>query len=121
MKQQKLTDYRPNYPRKALRGAALTAAALVAVGSMAGCVRVKVKVPETELQAEGMVAGVADLILMYPNADHHGLCIEMKTKEGTQRPTQKAWQEAVERYGYRYVVVRDIDTFISTIQNYIGK
>ena len=73
------------------------------------------------LKAEGMVAGVADLILMYPNADHHGLCIEMKTKEGTQRPTQKAWQQAVERYGYRYVVVRDIDTFISTIQNYIGK
>ena len=37
MKQQKLTGYRPNYPRKALRGAVLTAAALVAMGSVAGC------------------------------------------------------------------------------------
>ena len=54
MKQQQLTDYRPNYPRKALRGAALTAAALVAMGGMTGCVRVKV--PGIELQTDGMVA-----------------------------------------------------------------
>lgn len=54
MKQQKLTDYRPNYPKKALRGAAMTAAALVVMGGMAGCVRVKV--PGLELQTEGMVA-----------------------------------------------------------------
>ena len=37
MKQQKLTGYQPNYPRKALRGAAMTAAALVAIGGAAGC------------------------------------------------------------------------------------
>ena len=37
MQQRKLTGYRPNYPRKALRGAALTAAALMAVGGAAGC------------------------------------------------------------------------------------
>ena len=54
MKQQKLTEYRPNYPRKALRGAALTAAALAAIGGMTGCVRVKV--PGVELQTDGMVA-----------------------------------------------------------------
>ena len=34
---QKLTNYRPNYPRKALRSAALTAAALVAIGGATGC------------------------------------------------------------------------------------
>lgn len=54
MKQQKLIGYAPNYPRKALRSAALTAAALVAVGGMTGCVRVKV--PGIELQTDGMVA-----------------------------------------------------------------
>lgn len=37
MKQQKLTGYTPRYPRKALQGAALTAAALVAIGGAAGC------------------------------------------------------------------------------------
>lgn len=53
MKQQKVMDYRPSYPRKALRGAALTAAALVAIGGAVGCQ--KVKLPEG-LQTEGMVA-----------------------------------------------------------------
>lgn len=37
MKQQKMSDYRPKYPKKALRGAAMTAAALVAMGGVAGC------------------------------------------------------------------------------------
>lgn len=37
MKQQKLTGYMPNYPRKAVKGMALAAAALVALGTGAGC------------------------------------------------------------------------------------
>ena len=37
MKQQKLTGYTPNYPKKAVRGLALAAAALLALGSSAGC------------------------------------------------------------------------------------
>ena len=41
MKQQKLTGYRPNYPKKALRGAVIAAAALVAVSGAAGCGRTK--------------------------------------------------------------------------------
>ena len=52
MKQQKLTGYRPAYPRKAWRDAALTAAALVAMGGMTGCVKEKA----TGLQTVGMVA-----------------------------------------------------------------
>ena len=52
MKQQKLMDYRPSYPRKALRSAALTGLALMAIGSAAGCR--KAKLPE--LVTEGMVA-----------------------------------------------------------------
>ena len=32
MKQQKLTCYQPNYPKRVLRGAAMTAAAMVALG-----------------------------------------------------------------------------------------
>ncbi len=36
MKQKALKDYRPNYPKKLLRGTALAAAALLAVGG-AGC------------------------------------------------------------------------------------
>ena len=53
MKQQKLVGYQPNYPKKALRGAAMTAAALVAMSGTAGCVRVKLSEP---VQTDGMVS-----------------------------------------------------------------
>ena len=52
MKQQKLIGYTPNYPRKALRGAALTTAALMAMGGLTGCRQLKLP----ELTTEGMVA-----------------------------------------------------------------
>ena len=52
MKLQPLIGYRPNYPRKILRGAALTAAALVAIGGAAGC---RAPIPGN-LQTEGMVS-----------------------------------------------------------------
>lgn len=63
MKQQRLIDYRPNYPRKVLRGAVLTAAALVAMGGAAGCRNAtlsgEVLIPEPtaeELVLDGEVA-----------------------------------------------------------------
>ena len=52
MKQQKLIGYAPIYPRKLFRGAALTAAALMAMGGVTGC-RQAAK-PE-ELRTEGLV------------------------------------------------------------------
>ena len=51
MIQKKLTGYRPNYPRKALRSAAMTAAALVAMGGVTGC-----RLPiSSRLQTSGIV------------------------------------------------------------------
>ena len=63
------------------------------------------------LKAEGVVAGVADLLLLVPSQQHHALCIEMKTAKGRQSPAQKEWQQHAEAHGYRYEVVRDFDTF----------
>ena len=52
MKQEKLTGYVPKYPRKALQRAALTAAALAAIGGVTGCQ--KAKLPE--VTTEGLVS-----------------------------------------------------------------
>ena len=75
------------------------------------------------LKAEGVVAGVSDLILMVPRPapayPYLALCIEMKTKHGYQSPEQKAWQLKVEKYGYKYAVCRSLDQFIETIENYL--
>ena len=92
-----------------------------------------------KLKAEGVVAGVADLILLVPkfivvhaenNADGvecHvdlatltcGLCIEMKTSKGRQSPEQKEWQAKVEAHGYKYAVCHSLDEFINTINDYL--
>ncbi|MBQ1821015.1 MAG: hypothetical protein II117_05355 [Clostridia bacterium] len=37
MRRQKLSGYQPNYPRKVVKGAALAAAAMLALGTSAGC------------------------------------------------------------------------------------
>ena len=39
MQQKKLDEYRPNYPKKLLKGAALTAAAVMTIGGTVACTR----------------------------------------------------------------------------------
>ena len=39
MQQKKLDAYRPNYPKKLVRGAALTAAAVMTIGGTVACTR----------------------------------------------------------------------------------
>jgi len=74
-------------------------------------------------KAEGMVAGVSDLILLHPSGDGQdpGLCIECKTEKGRQSDSQKIWQKKVEAVGYKYVVVRSFDDFLHEISQFLKK
>lgn len=74
-----------------------------------------------KLKAEGVVAGVADLILLVPRNQYHGLCIEMKTDKGRQSPEQKGWMEMVEAKGYRYIIIRSLELFINSVENYLKR
>ena len=96
-----------------------------------------------KLKAEGVVPGVADLILLVPKNTnpektpygeicieidgqipemwYHALRIEMKTAKGRQSPKQKAWQAIVEAKGYQYAVCRSFDDFTRTVNEYLGK
>lgn len=72
------------------------------------------------LKEEGVLAGVADLILLVPNADYHALLIEMKTPKGRQSESQKAWQRAVAGNGdYLYVVCRSLEEFVREVEEYL--
>jgi len=71
------------------------------------------------LKREGVVSGVSDLILLVPNKNWHGLCIEMKYGANKQTANQKAFEKAVHQVGYKYVVIRSLDEFIDTITNYL--
>lgn len=85
-----------------------------------------------KLKAEGIVKGVADLLLLVPAGEYHGLCIEMKKEEityddkgrkkverGYQRPEQKEWQALVEEQGYKYVVCWNIEGFQKEVNDYL--
>lgn len=71
------------------------------------------------LKAEGMLAGVADLLLLLPAMGYTMLAIEMKTDKGRQSPRQQAWQQEAERHGIRYEVVRSFDEFNYLIEPYM--
>lgn len=68
----------------------------------------------------GVVAGVADLILMIQRGGHGALCIEMKDDKGVQRPAQKDWQKIVEAQGYRYKICRSLEQFQEIIKEYLS-
>ena len=71
------------------------------------------------LKAEGMLAGVADLLLLLPAQGYTLLAIEMKTDKGRQSPRQQAWQQEAERHGIRYALVRSFDEFINIVEPYM--
>jgi hypothetical protein len=72
------------------------------------------------LKAEGVVSGVADLILNIPNSEFTFLALECKTESGKQTAYQKQWQTDVEKLGAKYVIFRNIPEFIEIVNNYLA-
>jgi len=71
------------------------------------------------MKREGMLAGVADLFLMCPSKEKHGLFIEMKTEDGKQTDTQKAFAWNSRSKGYAYELCRSFDEFRDIITKYL--
>lgn len=72
------------------------------------------------LKAEGVLAGVADLILLKSNRYFGALLIETKTRTGKQRESQKEWEAKITSDGYKYVIVRSLDDFMKEVKSYLG-
>lgn len=102
--------FRAQYPEHALM--------LFAVPNGGGRSRIEGAI----MKGEGVTAGVADLILLEARGGYGSLCIEMKTRDkaSKQRPSQKAWQEAAEKAGNKYEVIRSFDAFRATVSEYMG-
>lgn len=72
------------------------------------------------MKAEGMVAGVADIILLIPRKGYGSLCIEFKTPTGRQSAEQVRWQEEAERVGNKYILVRSVEEAIGEVNEYLS-
>lgn len=74
------------------------------------------------LYAEGVVAGVSDLLYLEPRGGYGALAIEMKTvlTGSKQSERQKEWQAAVEAVGIRYVVCRTLEEFMKEVEDYLA-
>lgn len=66
------------------------------------------------LKAEGVLAGVADLVIMLPQGK--SLYIEMKVKGNKQTDNQKDFQKIAETLGYKYYVCYSFDEFKAIIE-----
>lgn len=71
------------------------------------------------MKYEGVVKGVADLILLIPKKGYASLCIEMKTLRGKQSDNQKEWQREAEKYRNRYVVCHSLQEFMNEVNSYL--
>lgn len=71
------------------------------------------------MKHEGVVKGVADLILLIPKKGYASLCIEMKTPKGVQSDNQKEWQREAEKYRNRYVVCHSLQEFMNEVNSYL--
>lgn len=72
------------------------------------------------LKSEGVISGIADLILLKSNRFYGALAIEMKTPEGRQQPSQKQWQKECEGAGNKYVVCRTFEEFKDVVDRYVA-
>ena len=76
-----------------------------------------------KLIKEGLKKGFPDLQLVIPNGSYHGLFIEMKrTKKSLSRVSteQKAWQERLNKIGYKAVICYGFEEAKKAICDYLG-
>ncbi len=71
------------------------------------------------MKTEGVLAGVADLFLMCANYKYHGLYIEVKYADGKQSDNQKIFEKKAKEFGYCYIVINSLESFIKEVNNYL--
>jgi hypothetical protein len=73
------------------------------------------------LRDEGVLSGVADLILLLPRHGYAALCIEMKKAGGKQSESQKRFEQACKEYKVKYVVCYSAEEAKAVAEDYLEK
>ena len=79
------------------------------------------KIEAAIMKAEGVRAGMLDLMLAVPVHPHHGLYVEMKRRKGGRvSDAQEDWIERLGSMGYKTAVCRGADEARQAILGYLG-
>jgi hypothetical protein len=60
------------------------------------------------MKAEGLTAGVADLLFMFPADEGSVGWLEMKAKKGSMKDTQHGFHAICDRLGHRWAMARSV-------------
>jgi len=71
-------------------------------------------------KAEGVKAGVPDILLPHPSFPYNGLFIEMKKSKGRLSPQQQCWIDYLISVNYRVEVCYSFEEAKSTILDYLS-
>lgn len=71
------------------------------------------------MKSEGVVSGVADMLLLIPKGPYGCLGIEFKTGKGKQSELQFEWQNDFHSVGNVYMIVRCFESFVELINSYL--
>lgn len=72
-------------------------------------------------KAMGMRPGFPDFIFLLPNREYPYLAMELKSEKGRQSEHQKEYQQALENVGGKYVIIRTLDEFMDTVEDYLAR
>lgn len=81
------------------------------------------RIEASRLKAEGVTAGVPDVMLAYPCGGWHGLFIEMKRPRPCSSKVsreQKEWIERLTSQGYKAAVCYGYEEAVKTVTAYLG-
>lgn len=80
------------------------------------------KIEASILKAEGVKAGVSDILIAYPANGFHGLWLEFKTPEKSSKLSEKQqnWLDLMQSVGYKTGVPRSVDDAIKMVQDYLS-
>jgi len=81
----------------------------------------KIYSPEAQrMIKEGLLPGVCDLFLSVPRGKYHGLYLETKWGRNGLSTDQQEFIQEVKSQGYKAVVYRTLDQFMTEINNYMN-
>jgi len=79
--------------------------------------RYRNKIDAVILSKTGLVAGVSDMIFLYKGIAY---LLELKTENGIQSDAQKEWEGIVNKQGFSYYIIRDLEEFSRVILGIIS-